>query len=114
MDILTKWKRRSQRKLLYKEYLDLVGKEDRISVVKAMELTVLLDALDIHKHEKFIPANSLYIPCVKRGTMTPVTYILAFTNGREYTINPMRGISIEPKGIRLKCAKTGLIQPISN
>jgi hypothetical protein len=51
MGVFEKLKRASMRNQLYKEYLSLIGREDRVAILRAEELAIHLDTLEIWKHQ---------------------------------------------------------------
>lgn len=110
MQLWQNLKNRSNRQRLYKAYLDLVGRQDRVGLLLAEELAILLDELEIWKYEKYIPSSSCYIPCVvgnPRITL-PILGALVVAN-RAHIKKVSKGQVMLTKVIGLKCRETGLL-----
>lgn len=103
-------KNKSNRQRLYKAYRDLVGRQDRVGLLLAEELAILLDELEIWKYEKYIPSSSCYIPCVVGNPKLKLTTLRALVLANRVHIKKVkRGQVMLTKVIGLKCRETGLL-----
>lgn len=113
MSLFSSLKRTSQRRKLFKHYKTLIGRTDRIALINAEEIAILLDELEIHKYEPFIPTSSIHIPAVKPGRITLGRLILLVGKNREHDRPANKGVPVHARTIGLKCRETGLIQETS-
>jgi hypothetical protein len=113
MSLFSNFKKTSQRRKLYKYYLTLLGKSDRVSLLNAQEIAILLDELEIWKYEEFIPFHSIHIPAVEKSDKPLGIYNLLMLNAHNKIHNKATKGKVADQRIALKCRKTGLVQPIS-
>ncbi len=114
MRLFQNLKRRSQIRTLYKEYCSLLGRTDRVAQIKAKELAVLLDAMEIWKYEEFIPVDSEYVQPVTTGTMHLGDLTVLVERNKQHIMPVQAGVPLKDLGrIALKCRTSGLIQETS-
>lgn len=112
MQLFANWKKRSQRRELYDAYVALIGRSDRVALLNAEELAILLDELKVWEHYDLIPNESIYIPATKDGLFT-ISSLLKINNLNKIHLKATRGVPLEKRVIGLKCKRTGRIQETS-
>jgi hypothetical protein len=109
MGLFDSWKKRSQRNTLYNEYKSLIGRNDRVAIIRAEELAILLDAMRIWEHEKAIPIQSELVQPLMPGKPSIGQFMKMVLRNKKYLRPSRAGIPYGGTPIGLKCRETGIV-----